>query len=851
MEGVVLLSILKMFDSSERFLKKNKRTLQHILRLEEEISKLSDIDLKNKTIEFKERLKNGETEDDILPEVFAVCREAGWRTLKMKHFPVQLLGGIALHQGNIAEMKTGEGKTLVVTLPAYLNALTGKGVHIVTVNEYLAKRDKEQMGQIFEFLGLTVGLIYNQQPTDEKKRAYQCDITYGTNSEYGFDYLRDHMVTSPAQKVQRGLNYTIIDEVDSVLIDEARTPLIITSPKSKSPELYIKANEFIKTLSKEDVNYFEKDKAVSLTESGIEKAEKFFGIENLADLQNITINHHINVALKAHYITKRDIDYIIKNGKVILIDQFTGRLAFGKQYSNGLHQGIEAKEGLDIHPENATDATITYQNYFKMYNKASGMTGTALTELSEFRQIYGLDVIVIPTNKPVIRKDLPDLVYKTQMGKYHAIIKAIKERYENGQPVLVGTTSVEKSELLSNMLNKESIPHQVLNAKFHEIEAYIVAQAGRYKMVTIATNMAGRGTDILLGGNAEYLAEEEFVKKHGFKPSHIDEHLELEEDAKISMISDFESLKDHFKYITEKEKELVLKAGGLCVIGTERHEARRIDNQLRGRSGRQGDPGESIFFLSLEDDLLRLFGGDKVQALAETLKLGDDTPISSGFLSNLVENAQKKLEGMNFGIRKNVFDFDSIVSVQRKHIYEDRDKVLDMNADELQEVVNTMASSIINQMVDGVCSVDLVPDDWDLDSLMKEYEKLFGINVLNEVKEANGVDEIKNVLLTAASNRLGELTKSFTDKEDLCRFFRTIMLNSVDVLWKNHIENIEELKQGIGLRSYGQKDPKMAFHFESYEMYKQMIEQIAYDTLLNIYHAQIIEHSEPVEEVAG
>ena len=696
---------------SSRELKKISDLVNRILSLDSYMQNLTDEQLKEKTIEFKNRLNKGETLDDILPEAFAVVREASHRVLEMKHFKVQLEGGIILHQGRIAEMKTGEGKTLVATLPAYLNALTGKGVHIVTVNDYLAKRDKEWMGRVYEFLGLSVGCIVHGISNSERKAAYNADITYGTNNEFGFDYLRDNMVIYKEEMVQRPLYFAIVDEVDSILVDEARTPLIISGAGDKSTELYNIADNFVRTLSgrivspeegkidpfdreikEEKVDFLidEKSKACSLTEKGTKKAESFFGIENLADMENMEIAHHINQALKARNIMKRDIDYVVKDGEVIIVDEFTGRLMYGRRYSDGLHQAIEAKEKLNIRSESKTLATITFQNYFRMYKKLSGMTGTAKTEESEFREIYGMDVVEIPTNKPVIRQDLPDVVYKSEEAKFRAVVEEIKARHKTGQPILVGTITIERSELLSKMLKKEGVPHEVLNAKQHDREAEIVAQAGRFGAVTIATNMAGRGTDIVLGGNPEYLAKLE-MKKKGYSDeiiNQVDGFSDTQDQEILDARKLYEELVTRYKKETDGEQERVIKAGGLHIIGTERHESRRIDNQLRGRSGRQGDPGSSKFYISLEDDLMRLFGGERLQGLIETMNMPDDEPLEHGLLTRTIEGAQKKVEGNNFAIRKHVLKYDDVMNMQREVIYGERRKVLE--GEDLREHIFSM-----------------------------------------------------------------------------------------------------------------------------------------------------------------
>ena len=728
----------KVFGSySDRELKRINPIVDKIEALEEEIGKLSDEELKGKTLEFKDRLKKGETLDDILPEAFAVVREASGRVLNMRHFRVQLIGGVVLHQGRISEMKTGEGKTLVATLAAYLNALSGKGVHIVTVNDYLAKRDKEWMGKVYEFLGLTIGCIVHDMSNDERKKAYNCDITYGTNNEFGFDYLRDNMVIYKEEMVQRELNYAIVDEVDSILIDEARTPLIISGTGDKSTKLYYVADNFVKTLKgriqdpnektndffdreikEEVVDYVvdEKARTVTLTEKGTGKAESFFGIENLADTANMEIAHNINQALKARYLMKNDIDYVVKDGQIIIVDEFTGRLMHGRRYSDGLHQAIEAKEGLEVRSESKTLATITFQNYFRMYKKLAGMTGTAKTEEEEFREIYNIDVIEIPTNKEIIRIDYDDSIYKTEEFKFKAVVNEIKERHATGQPILVGTISIEKSEILSKMLKKEGIQHEVLNAKYHEREAEIVAQAGRLGAVTIATNMAGRGTDIMLGGNPEYLSKAE-MKKKGYNDHIISlaDSLQQTDDPEILEAREaYRKLLDKYKGQTDKEHEEVLKAGGLHIIGTERHESRRIDNQLRGRSGRQGDPGSSRFYVSLEDDLMRLFGSERIKNMVDNLGMPDDEPLEHNLLSKSIENAQKKVEGNNFAIRRHVLQYDDVMNKQREVIYGERKMVLE--GENLREYIISMTKSIIDSAINMYTQAKY-PEEWDLDGL--------------------------------------------------------------------------------------------------------------------------------------
>ncbi|CCC58047.1 MULTISPECIES: preprotein translocase subunit SecA [Caloramator] len=766
---------------SEREIKRLMPIVDKIESLEKTMEGLSDEELRNKTFEFKERLQRGETLDDILPEAFAVVREAAWRTLGMKHFRVQLLGGIVLHQGRIAEMKTGEGKTLVATLPAYLNALTGKGVHVVTVNDYLAKRDREWMGKIYEFLGLTVGVITHDLDAEERRRAYNCDITYGTNNEFGFDYLRDNMVIYKEEMVQRDLHYAIIDEVDSILIDEARTPLIISGAGEKSTRLYEVADMFVRTLKKdEDYEVDEKQHAVTLTQSGIDKAEKFFNLENYADPENMEIQHHVIQALKAHALMKRDIDYVVKDGEVIIVDEFTGRLMYGRRYSDGLHQAIEAKEGVKIERESKTLATITFQNYFRLYEKIAGMTGTAQTEEAEFREIYGLDVIVIPTNRPMIRVDHPDVVYKTEKAKFDAIVEEIVETHKTGQPVLVGTISIEKSEMLSTMLKKRGIHHQVLNAKYHEKEAEIVAHAGERGMVTIATNMAGRGTDIKLG-------------------------------------------------------EGVAELGGLKIIGTERHESRRIDNQLRGRAGRQGDPGCSRFYVSLEDDLMRLFGSDRIKDIVSKLGLPDDEPIESKMVTNAIEQAQKRVEANNFEIRKSLLQFDDVLNRQREIIYSQRKKVLE--GENLKDSIQGMIIDVVTSIVNAHVTDDRHREEWDLKGLSRYIEDVFMVKISEQQLDPLSKDEILEKITDTINKAYEEKEKEF--EENIFREIeRVVLLRTVDTKWIDHIDAMEHLKQGIGLRAYRHRDPVQEYQIEGMNMFDEMIYSIKEDTLRFLFRVK-------------
>ncbi|MBR5922491.1 MAG: preprotein translocase subunit SecA [Clostridia bacterium] len=848
-----MMSLLrKLFGNySEKEIKRVTPLLNKTLALEDEYKGLSDEALKHKTVEFKERLSAGETLDDILPEAFATCREAGDRVLGMRHFPVQLLGGIILHQGRISEMKTGEGKTLVATLPAYLNALSGDGVHIVTVNDYLAKRDSEWMGKLYRFLGLTVGLIVHGMDNDEKREAYAADITYCTNNELGFDYLRDNMVTYKENKVQRGHNFAIVDEVDSILIDEARTPLIISGQGSKSTDLYTTANKFALSLKmvkvKEtddkatdeqqafDGDYVvdEKARTATLTPSGVEKAEKFFGIENLNDSENIEIAHHINQAIRAHGIMKRDVDYVVKDGEVIIVDEFTGRLMFGRRYNEGLHQAIEAKEGVKVERESKTLATITFQNFFRLYNKLSGMTGTAMTEEAEFQEIYKLDVIEIPTNKPLIRIDDDDAVYKTERGKFEAVIARIIEAHEKGQPVLVGTVTIEKSELLSALLKKQGIKHNVLNAKHHEKEAEIIAQAGKFGAVTIATNMAGRGTDIMLGGNAEYLAKAE-LRKEGLSEEIIAEATGYAETADRDIIAAREKFKEFYgKYKEEiaPEAQAVREAGGLFIIGTERHDSRRIDNQLRGRAGRQGDPGYTKFYISLEDDLMRLYGGERISGIMDTMRVPENMPLESPILSRTIESAQRKKEGMNFAARKSVLEYDDVMNKQRELIYEQRNRVLD--GENLKNTVLKMIDDTIDLYTGVYLSNDDEHDDWDVAGLRGHFAGVIteesDLHFTTEELERTSREEVAQTLKEKAHAKY-EAREAEFGSELMREIERVMMLRSVDSNWMDHIDNMDRLRQGIGLRAYGQHDPVVEYRNESYDMFSAMTDAIREQT---------------------
>ena len=860
--------IKKLFGSySERELKRVYPIQQKVLALEETYKAKSDAELKAVTPALKERLANGETLDDILPDAFAVCREASDRVLGMRHFPVQVIGGIILHQGRISEMRTGEGKTLVATLPAYLNALTGKGVHIVTVNDYLAKRDSEWMGKVYRFLGLSVGLIIHGLDTQQRRDAYACDITYGTNNEFGFDYLRDNMDIYKRDKVQRGHNYAIVDEVDSILIDEARTPLIISGQGDKSTDLYERADRFARTLkcyrvaetdSKEehddvDGDYIvdEKAKTVTLTASGVTKAEEYFGVENLTDGDNMQLQHHINQAIRAHGIMQRDVDYVVKDGEVIIVDEYTGRLMLGRRYNEGLHQAIEAKEGVKVERESKTLATVTFQNFFRMYDKLAGMTGTAMTEADEFMEIYKLDVIEIPTNKPVQRVDHHDVVYKTEKAKFNAVIENIVECHEKGQPVLVGTISIEKSELLSGMLKRRGIRHEVLNAKYHEKEAEIVAQAGQYGAVTIATNMAGRGTDIMLGGNAEYMAKAQ-LRKAGYDDEVISEatgFADTDDEQVNEARRMFRELMDQYRAEISVEAEKVRAAGGLFIIGTERHESRRIDNQLRGRAGRQGDPGETRFYMSLEDDLMRLFGGERIQSMMNMIGADDDMPIEAKILTNSIESAQAKVEARNFGIRKNVLQFDDVMNRQREIIYSQRDKVLD--GEDISGIIKNMIKETIDSTVDRYLVDKEVHDNWNLEGLRDYFlgwlttqeDLRYTTEQLGEVTD----QQIKDMLVDRAEKiyaaREAQFTSPITREIE-----RVVLLRNVDMKWMQHIDDMEELKRGMHLRGYAQKDPVVEYRIEGFDMFDAMIESIREDTVKMMFTIRLRTNEEPKRE---
>ena len=850
----------KLFGTrSEREVKKLEPQVEAVMALEEPYKKLTDQELRAKTQEFKDRYASGETLDALLPEAFAVCREAADRVLGMRPYRVQVVGGIVLHQGRIAEMKTGEGKTLVAILPAYLNALAGRGVHIVTVNDYLAKRDSEWMGKVYRFLGLSVGLIVHDLTAEQRRAAYAADITYGTNNELGFDYLRDNMAIYKQEMVQRGHAFAIVDEVDSILIDEARTPLIISGKGEESSKLYEMADYFVSRLKKQvfsttdskelqdqyDCDYIvdEKDRSVSLTQKGIEKAEQFFNVENLADPENATLSHHINQAMKARGLMKRDIDYVVKDGEVIIVDEFTGRLMYGRRYNEGLHQAIEAKEGVKVASENKTLATITFQNFFRLYDKLSGMTGTALTEEEEFSGIYNLDVVEIPTNKPVIRIDDPDVVYKTEAGKYRAVIAQIKECHAKGQPVLVGTISIEKSELLSQMLKREGILHNVLNAKHHEKEAEIVAQAGHLGAVTIATNMAGRGTDIMLGGNAEYMAKNE-LRKQGLSDELIAESnsfAETENPEILAARAAYTEAYKRFKVETDKQAELVRQAGGLFIIGTERHESRRIDNQLRGRSGRQGDPGETRFYLSMQDDIMRLFGSERIMNMMETLGIDEDTPIDAKILSGAIENAQKTVEGRNFQSRKNVLEYDDVMNVQRKIIYEQRRQVLD--GEDLQKNIQSMMRFYVDTYVASAFGEQpRLADKQHFFEMMTHFEPIFfptGTWLLSDEELAALTrEQAEEKILSLMQRAYAKREEQFTSPV-MREIERVVTLRVVDEFWMDHIDAMDDLRQGIRLRAYAQTDPVIEYKREGFDMFEAMNDAIKEEIVRRVFLVRI------------
>ncbi len=847
---------------SERELKRVKPIADKVMALEDEMAALSDEQLRGKTAEFKERIADGAALDDLLPEAFAVMREASWRVLGMKHFYVQVIGGIILHQGRIAEMKTGEGKTLVSTLPAYLNALSGKGVHIVTVNDYLAKRDSEWMGKVYKFLGMSVGLIIHDLDNNERRAAYAADITYGTNNEMGFDYLRDNMATYKEQQVQRGHNYAVVDEVDSILIDEARTPLIISGMGEAATDLYKAADSFVKGLKKlvvteeddkvlhddDDCDYIvdEKAKTATLTGSGIRRAEQYFGIENLADPENMKIQHHVNQALQANGVMHRDRQYVVQNDEVMIVDEFTGRIMPGRRYSDGLHQAIEAKEGVKVENESKTLATITFQNYFRLYSKLSGMTGTALTEEEEFQQIYRLDCVEVPTNKPIARVDEHDSVYRSEKGKYMAVIRKIKECNEKGQPVLVGTVNVDKSEILSALLKREGIKHEVLNAKYHAKEAEIVAQAGKKGAVTIATNMAGRGTDIILGGNAEYMAKHELKKRLLGKKAEDEEmtddkidmlmneatgFAETDDEEILEVRRTFRELNDKFKAELKDEQEEVKALGGLYIIGTERHESRRIDNQLRGRAGRQGDPGQSKFYLSLEDDLMRVFGSDRVKGMVETLGLEEDEPIEAKILSRSIENAQKNLESRHFDARRHVLQYDEVMNEQRKIIYAQRQKVLD--GEDISDTIHAMIESVINTALDDFIGITEIPEQWNIGGLVDFANKYLlaegEFDIPKEEFDTITKDEVRERLLDMTNEKYAAQCELFGP--NMREVERVMMLRVVDTLWMDHLDEMEHVKREIGLRAYGQHDPVVEYRSVGSDLYEGMLDAIKRDTV--------------------
>ena len=827
---------------NDQEVKKIMVTVNQVESYDAEYSKLSDEALKSKTEEFKGRLSNGETLDDILPEAFATVREAAVRTLGMKHYPVQLVGGMVLHQGRIAEMKTGEGKTLMATLPVYLNALSGEGVHVITVNDYLAYRDKEWMGKLYEFLGLSVGCVIHGVAGQERKDAYLADITYGTNNEFGFDYLRDNMVIENSKLTQRPLNFAIVDEVDSILIDEARTPLIISGEGAKSTELYSIADMFVSSLKRDvDFDLDEKARTVILTDDGgIPKAENFFNIDNLGDPEHMEKSHHINQALRARYMMKRDVDYVVKDGEVVIVDSFTGRLMFGRRYSNGLHQAIEAKERIEVRKESQTLATITLQNYFRMYNKISGMTGTAKTEEDEFQHIYGMDVVVIPTNKPIARQDKPDVIFKSIEGKLAAVIEDIKEKHENGQPVLVGTISIETSEYLSKLLKRQGIKHEVLNAKQHEREADIVAQAGRFGAVTIATNMAGRGTDIVLGGNSDYMSQRDLLKM-GYEIDIINKAispLDYDDELILECREKYNTFLAAHKEVTDEEATRVKNAGGLHIIGTERHESRRIDNQLRGRSGRQGDEGSSQFFISFEDDLMRLFVSERAKDTVAKLGVSDDMPIEAKMLSRAIEGAQKKVEVKNFGIRKHVLQYDDVMNKQRSIIYAERAKVL--HGEDVKEHILDMLDKIIEGAIDMHCSGNDYPEEWDLKSLEEYLHQVFLPLDSLEYPDIQSLtkEQLKSDIQKIALDKYEAKEKEVTS-ERMRDFERFILLKIVDRAWMDHIDAMDQLKQGVSLRGIGQEDPVRAYQMEGFDMFDEMIRAIQMDTVKYVLNVNI------------
>lgn len=854
----------KIFGSySQKELKRIQPLLDRVVALESEFGRKSDAEIRAMTPALKARLAAGESLDDILPEAFATCREAAWRVLELKHYPVQIIGGIILHQGRIAEMKTGEGKTLVATLPAYLNALEGRGVHIITVNDYLARRDSEWMGKLYRWLGLSVGLAVSGMEPDEKREAYAADITYGTNNEFGFDYLRDNMVVYKQNLVQRGWRFAIVDEVDSILIDEARTPLIISGQGDKSTDLYKVADQFVKGLKvmkvrevddKEEQDDIEADyivdekaRTATITPQGAKRAEQHFNLASLNDPENLTLAHHINQAIKARGVMQRDVDYVVKDGEVIIVDEFTGRLMIGRRYNEGLHQAIEAKENVNVMRESKTLATITFQNYFRMYDKLAGMTGTAMTEEGEFREIYKLDVVEIPTNRPLVRKDNPDVVYKTEKGKFTSAIDTIVECHKKGQPILVGTVSIEKSELLSKMLSRKGVKHEVLNAKYHEKEAEIIAQAGKWGAVTISTNMAGRGTDIMLGGNAEYLAKAQ-LRREELTEELIAEATAYGDTDDIEILNSrkrFQELLCKYKAEVSPEAEKVREAGGLFILGTERHESRRIDNQLRGRAGRQGDPGETRFIISLEDDLMRLFGGERVQGIMNTLGVDEDMPIENKMLSNTIESSQSKIEGRNFQIRKNVLKYDDVMNRQREIIYGQRKKVLD--GEDISDSMRSMISDMVSETVDRYLADDEMRDDWNLDGLRDYFLGwLVGPDDLRyttqQLEDTRKADVVK--LICDRAMEIYKRKEQSFGAELMREIERMLLLRNVDSQWMDHIDAMEELKRGIGLRSIGQRDPVIEYRMEGFEMFEQMTSAIKEDTVKQLMMVQLKQNNE-------
>ena len=837
-------------DLNKKEVKKLEKIADKVMALDEEMQKLTDDELRAKTEEFTDRCQNkGESLDSLLPEAFAVCREGASRTLGMKHFKVQVIGGIALHQGRIAEMRTGEGKTLVATLPAYLNALEGKGVYVVTVNDYLAKRDMEWMGKLYTFLGLTVGGIFHSVPAEKRKHEYLCDITYGTNNEFGFDYLRDNMVSYKEQMVQRDLNYAIVDEVDSILIDEARTPLIISGMGEKSTDLYTKADRFVKNFKlDEDFTMDEKDKTVSLTEEGVSRCEDYFGVENFSDPENMELNHHVIQALKANFLMKRDVDYVAQDGEILIVDEFTGRIMQGRRYSNGLHQAIEAKEGMNVRSESKTLATITLQNYFRMFNKLSGMTGTAKTEEDEFRDIYNMDVVVIPTNKPVRRTDLDDSVYLNEPAKFRAIVNEIAEVHETGRPVLVGTISIEKSEAISDLLKKRGIKHNVLNAKHHEREAEIVAEAGRLGAVTIATNMAGRGTDIILGGNPEFEAKKE-MRKLGYDEntiSYASSRIPLEDEELIAARKVFDDLHDKYKAERAEEQEKVRELGGLHIIGTERHESRRIDNQLRGRAGRQGDPGSTKFFIGLDDDLMRLFGGERIQAMMARFNGSEDEPIEAKPLTRAIENAQKKVEGRNFTSRKYVLQYDNVMNKQREIIYGERRRVLD--GEDLKSHILSMADEFADAYIDTCTAESKFSEEWNLPDLEKSIKKLCNAFTLPDYGDNPDVTpEQLHEDVHAEIAKLYDEKEAEIGEERMRELERMILIRVVDNKWMDHIDAMDQLRTGIGLRGLGHQDPAQAYAQEGFDMFEEMISNIKEDTVKFCFNVTVQTNTERVQ----